>query len=294
MASGMNIGARHILPLYVFAAILAGAGIVAVSRSSRTWAAVCAVLLLLHVGSALAAFPNYIAYANEAWGGPANVHTLLSDANVDWAQQLLQVKAWQDRNPGQECWFAYFARPEIDPGVYGIRCHAMPTLDTQWIGGADIVPPVIHGTVLISAGDLSGCEWPSGLMNPYRSFQGLKPELSIDHSVFVYRGDFPVAQAAAVSRAQRAEELLALHKPDQAFALAEDAVKIDPAEITAQATLGDAAAALGQREQARVAWEAAIGSARHLEPDAQVSYIPDLQAKLAKLGEPPADQVPVL
>ena len=66
-------------------------------------------LVAAHVVSALIVFPNYIAYANEAWGGPKNVHKLLSDANVDWAQQLYQVKQWQDRHPGEECWFAYFA-----------------------------------------------------------------------------------------------------------------------------------------------------------------------------------------
>ena len=69
------------------------------------------VLLVAHVVSALCVFPNYIAYANEAWGGPKNLHNLLSDANVDWGQQLYQVKQWQDRHPGEECWFAYFARP---------------------------------------------------------------------------------------------------------------------------------------------------------------------------------------
>ena len=41
-----------------------------------------------------------MAYANEAWGGAKNSHNLLSDANVDWGQQLYQVKAWEDEAPG--------------------------------------------------------------------------------------------------------------------------------------------------------------------------------------------------
>ncbi len=36
-------------------------------------------------------------------------------------------------------------------------------------------PPVIQGPIFISVGDLSGCEWPSDELNPYRSFQHLKP-----------------------------------------------------------------------------------------------------------------------
>jgi tetratricopeptide (TPR) repeat protein len=281
--AGMNIGARHILPLYALAAILAGAGIAALAARNHKWMWVGAALVVAHIVSALTVFPDYMAYGNEAWGGAKNVHNLLSDANVDWAQQLIQVKEWQDRNPGQECWFAYFARPEIDPAVYGITCHALPTADTSWLGSSDIVPPTINGTLLISAGDLSGCEWPSGLMNPYRDFQGLEPAESIDYAVFVYRGSFRMNQAAALSRAQHAYELLAAHKPDEALAMAREAVAMDPEEIMSQTALGDIAATLGQKDAARQAWQAAIDSAKNLEPDAQVSYIPDLEAKLKKL-----------
>jgi 4-amino-4-deoxy-L-arabinose transferase-like glycosyltransferase len=284
MAAGIDIGARHILPLDAFAVIFAGAGAAALARTSRTWAWVCGGLVALHVASALAVFPNDLAYANEAWGGAKNVHNLLSDANVDWAQQLLQVKSWQDRHPNEACWFAYIARPEVDPAVYGIRCHAMPTLDTFWVGGSDLVPETVQGTVLISAGDLSGCEWASGKLNPYRAFQRVKPAEMIDDSVFVYRGDFEMAQAAAMSRAQRAEEWLTKHQPQRALALAQEAVAIDPEEIYSETALGDAAAALGQKQEARSAWEAAMRAARQLEPEAQVSYLPGLEQKLRTLG----------
>jgi len=281
--AGMNIGARHVLPLYALAAILAGGGITALAAGNRRWFWVGGALVVAHVVSALMVFPNYMAYANEAWGGPKNVHNLLSDANVDWGQQLIQVKAWQDQHPGEECWFAYFARPEIDPAVYGVMCHALPTIDTFWLGGSDIVPAEIHGTVLMSAGDLSGCEWPSGRMNPYRDFQTVHPAETIDYAVFVYRGNFKMNQAAALSRAQNAYQLLAAGKPQEALVLAKQAVSIDPEEIISQTALGDVAAALGQKDEARQAWQAAIASARQLEPDAQVSYIPDLETKLKRL-----------
>jgi 4-amino-4-deoxy-L-arabinose transferase-like glycosyltransferase len=118
--AGMNIGSRHILPLYALGAILAGAGLVALSSANRRWVWVGAALIVAHIVSSLAAFPNFIPYANEAWSGQRNVHNLLSDANVDWGQQLLQVKRWQDKHPNEECWFAYFARPEVEPATYGI------------------------------------------------------------------------------------------------------------------------------------------------------------------------------
>lgn len=282
--AGMNIGARHLLPVYTFVFVLAGAGTAALAASSRRWAWVCGVLVAAHIVSSLTVFPNQIAYANEAWGGPMNVHNLLSDANADWAQQLYQVKAWQDRHPGEECWFSYFADTVIDPGMYGIHCHHLPNLVIEWVGGADMIAPVVSGSVLISAGDLSGCEWSSGRLNPVREFQSRRPDEVIDYGVFVYRGTFRMNQAAALSRAQRARELLRAGKTTEALALAREAAAIDPGEIKSQIVLGDAAAALGQKDAAREAWEAALTMARSLEPEAQADFVPGLERKLKRIS----------
>ena len=289
MMSGMNIGVRHLLPMYAFVIIFAAAGVARLAGAgrgiNRRWAVACSVLIAASIVSSLFAFPNEIAYANEAWGGPKNVHNLLSDANVDWAQQLYQVKQLQDRHPDQKCWFAYFARPEIDPDVYGIRCHALPTIDTQWMGGADVIPPSITGAVVISAGDLSGCEWPSGQVNPYRAFQPLHPDVAIDDSVFVYQGTFAVPEISALSHAQQSEILLEEKQPGPALVLAREAVVIAPENLFAETALGDAAAASGDKQTAEKAWRAAIQIAQQLEPDAQVSYIPDLESKIKRLSE---------
>jgi len=284
MMAGMNIGVRHLLPMYAFAIIFAAAATVTLAGMNRRWAILCSALIVAHVLSSLLVFPNEIAYANEAWGGPKNVHNLLSDANVDWGQQLLQVKQWQDRHPDQECWFAYFARPEIDPGVYGIRCHALPTADTQWFGGVGLVPPSITGDVLISAGDLSGCEWPSAQVNPYRSFQSLHPDLAIDDSVFVYQGTFTVPEISALSLAQQSQSYLEKKQPGPALVLAREAAVIAPENLFAETALGDAAAASGDKQMAETAWLAAIQIAQHLEPDAQSSYVPDLESKIKRLS----------
>jgi hypothetical protein len=282
IAAGMDIGARHILPMDVLLFVLAGGGVAALAAQGQNWKWLTLGLLAAHAVSSLSVFPNYIAYANEAWGGPNNVHNLFSDANVDWAQQLIQVKAWQDRHPGEECWFAYFAYPEINPETYGITCHHLPNADSGWLGGADPITPTVTGSVLISAGDLSGCEAPTGRVNPYVPFQSMKPAETIDYGVFVYRGTFDMRQAAALARAQNASQLLWKGDAAHALELAREAVAIDPQEMQSQMVLGDSAAALGQKDEARKAWESALGMARQLEPEAQPSFVPDLEAKLAK------------
>ena len=282
IAAGMNIGARHILPVYVFAFILAAGGVATLAAGSRNWAWAGAGLVMAHVVSALMVFPNYMAYANEAWGGPANAHNLLSDANVDWAQQLYQVKTWQDQHPGNECWFAYFAYPEIDPATYGIHCHHMPNIDTFWLGGADVIPATISGDVFISAGDLSGCEWSSARQNPYTSFQSLKPDAMIDYGVMVYRGTFAVKQAATQSRVQNAYELLRSGKAPEALALVREAVAIDPQDLSSQTALGNVSAAMGQKDEARTAWMAALALAQKLEGDELRGQVRELEKKLGK------------
>lgn len=82
--NGLNIGVRHVLPLYALAAIIAGAGVAALAPLSRRWKWVCAALIAAHVASALSVFPSPLAYANEAWGGARNTHRVLNDSNVDW------------------------------------------------------------------------------------------------------------------------------------------------------------------------------------------------------------------
>lgn len=281
--AGMNIGARHMLPVYTFLFVLAGAGIASALSATRTWRWIAGALVAAHIVSALMVFPNDMAYANEAWGGPKNVHNLLTDANVDWAQQLYQVKKWVDKHPGEECWFAYFAYPEVDPAVYGINCHHLPTADTSWLGGSDIIPPKITGNVIISAGDLSGGEWSSDRENPVRTFKKMKPSQVIDYSVFVFRGTFDMKDAATASRVQNAYRLLQQQKAPEALALAREAVAIDPLDLRSQTALGDVAAATGQKDEARKAWNAARELARGLDVESQEALIPDLEDKLKKL-----------
>ena len=42
--------------------------------------------------------PNYLAYFNEAAGGPAQGWRWLVDSNVDWGQELPGLKRYMDTN----------------------------------------------------------------------------------------------------------------------------------------------------------------------------------------------------
>jgi tetratricopeptide (TPR) repeat protein len=279
--NGLNIGVRHILPLYALAAVIAGAGVAALAPLSRTWKWVCAALIAVHIVSALSVFPNSLAYANEAWGGARNTHNVLNDSNVDWGRQLYQVKEWEDRHPGEDCWFAYTVRPFIHPETYGVHCHVLP----NGLGGAgkETVPAIIHGSVLLSAAEVEGGLWPSEEMNPYRAFQKMKPDEEIDYGVLVYRGDVHMEETGGLSRAFLAWDKLEAKQTQEALALAEEAVKLAPGHLYAQWALGDAAAAAGKKDEARTSYNAAIVAANRLDPSRRADYVKSLEDALKKL-----------
>lgn len=281
MHSGLNIGVRHILPLYAFALILAGAGLAALASRSRAWMGVALVLLAIHAASSLSAYPNSLAYENEAWGGPHRTYRNLSDSNVDWGQQLYQVKAWQARHPGQECWFAYEVSGLIDFSDYGVTCKKLP--NGLGIAAGDLAPSVIHGSVLLSATEVNGGLWPSIQLNPYARFQTIKPDEEIDYGVLVYSGDISIPEIAGLSRAYLAMDLLQAKKTTEALKMAEEAAGISPGHLYVQWALGDVAAAAGKKDEARAAYQAALQQVQPLDPERRDDYTRQIQDSLEKL-----------
>jgi hypothetical protein len=278
--SGMNIGTRHVLFLYPLAALLAAAGLTALAEHRRRWIWIGGGLVACHIISALAVFPAEMAYANEAWGGSANTHKYLSDSSVDWAQQLPHVKQWVDAHPGEECWFAYSAYPDLRPQAYGIGCHALPTAHTEGEMLPVDVPETIHGNLLLSADDLEACDWPSDQLNVFERFRWMPMAEQIDHSVFVYHGDFDVPEAAALGAVQKSRILLRENRLREALVVAKKAVAWQPENLLTQMALGDVQTALGDKNSARAAYELALAAAHRLEADAQPLFVPDLERKL--------------
>jgi hypothetical protein len=285
MGSSLNIGARHILPVYVFLIVLVAGGswswIAGASGTQRSvWGFVVGLLLLFHVVSSARAYPNYMAYSNEAFGGPSETYRYLTDSNTDWAQQLKAVKSYLDQHGIQHCYFAYFADPFIVPSDYGIPCTPLPTYDSISSNVPHPVPVTIDGPVLISAGDLTGFEFGSNVLNPYREFQKLRPSTSIEDGVLVYNGTFSLPLASAMSHVEASETLLKQKQPVEAFAEAKTAVAIDPTALQTQLALGDALAALGQKVEAREAYAKGLAIARTMEPTAREIWIPNVQKRL--------------
>lgn len=100
-----DFGVRYAIVVPVFLSV-AAAGVVAVRAR---WVPVTAAALVLFMAvSAWRAYPYYLPYANEAWGGPARTSRLLNDSNSDWGQDLKRSAEWVNRNrPGAPVYLDY-------------------------------------------------------------------------------------------------------------------------------------------------------------------------------------------
>ena len=93
LPSRINLGVRHVLPIYPFLAIVAGLGLARLAELAhpRFAGPVAAALLLgWHLASGLAVHPDYIAYFNEAVG--QHPDRVLVDSDLDWGQDLYRLR----------------------------------------------------------------------------------------------------------------------------------------------------------------------------------------------------------
>ncbi len=90
MSSRINIGVRHVLPLYAGLAVIAGVGAATLLRdSSARWAALLFALFGWQVVSGALAHPDYLSYTNEITRGrPEN---FVAESDLDWGQDMHRV-----------------------------------------------------------------------------------------------------------------------------------------------------------------------------------------------------------
>jgi hypothetical protein len=191
----------------------------------------------------------------------------------------LSVKAYLDRNGIKECWFGYFVQPLVDYRDYGIPCHELPTMDGIWARQQVDTPPSITGTVLVSAGVLSGYEFGSALLSPYQPFVNARPVAVIDQGVFVFSGTFDTRFASALGNATQASTLLGRKDLAGALAAAQQAVATDPNAFQGQLVLGETLAALHRDKESAAVFDQAAKIAERMEPEAKADKLRLLEGK---------------
>ncbi len=117
VSSGLNIGHRHLLPIYPPLFVAAGC-LGRQATTSRAIRLALVALLASHAVSSLSSYPRYLSYFNALAGGPRDGWRYLVDSNIDWGQDLGRLGAWMREHRVPQVMLAYFGSG--DPGSYGI------------------------------------------------------------------------------------------------------------------------------------------------------------------------------
>ena len=130
LASHLNIGHRHLLPLYPALCIVAGIAAMRIVTAPRVRLAFAWLLVTAQGLSAVFIHPHYLAYFNGFAGGPANGWRLLVDSSLDWGQDLSGLRRWLDAQamsadaPTRPLYLSYFG--SADPEYYHLDAARLP------------------------------------------------------------------------------------------------------------------------------------------------------------------------
>ena len=181
----LNIGVRHLLPVFPFTFILVSYMINLILKPPylKIKYAIFSIFLLWQIISVVSVYPHFLAYFNELVGGPQNGYLYVVDSNLDWGQDLKRLKKWLEENKVDRIYLDYFGggNPE-----YYLKEKFLP-----WWGNKKPEELPKGSFLAISASQLQGgrgipvkgYDGPSGYYNWLNNY---KPIAIIGHSIFVY------------------------------------------------------------------------------------------------------------
>jgi 4-amino-4-deoxy-L-arabinose transferase-like glycosyltransferase len=168
MQGARDFGTRYAVFLPLFLAVAAGCVLVV----RRWWVSVgLAVLVAFTAVSSVRAYPYYLPYSNEAFGGPGRTREWLHDSNVDWGQDLGRLAdRLHERYPRERVWLVY--KGSGVPSFYGIEA-----LDPRRV-------PVREVRGLLAVSDSAAAKATGRLAE---LIGGSRPVDDVGHSITLYR-----------------------------------------------------------------------------------------------------------
>jgi hypothetical protein len=181
--SKVNIGLRHILPVYPLLFVLAAR--LATLEPHRRWFKYLLIgaPLALTAISSLRIAPHQIAYFNEIVGGSDKGYRYLSDSNLDWGQDLKGVKAYMEKEKLPIIYLSYFGT--APPSYYNIRYQYVPgSWPLRWPPPSDRGPVTARKILAISVRNLQDASIPHIPLFGWLRLR--QPIAKIGYSIFVF------------------------------------------------------------------------------------------------------------
>ena len=187
MVGNINIGVRHLLPVFALLAVGTASQFSLQSRRIQVCAWLGAGWLLLGTWQA---YPYFIEYFNEIAGGSSNGYRWLVDSNLDWGQDVKRLKHFLDEQAITNIDLAYFGPDR--------------SIDYQGITGRRVIPDEAYGmhsgTLVVSATELMRPEW-----DWLRASH--EPVARVGYTMFIYRPGDPETK-------ERWEQMLRINPND--------------------------------------------------------------------------------
>lgn len=191
MSGHINIGVRHIAPIFPLLFLLSGAWLDRLLRLTRSGVLVFVVVILLgwmFVDGARA-YPDYLSFTNSLTMGKPGWQ-VLSDSNVEWGQDIGALARYLHQHGETE--------------LLGSLSGGWAAAEMNDIRLLDFAPPDLQSSstryVAIGAGFLNGSTVPPGLKdahgevltedqrrNYFAKYRTLVPEKVFGNSIYLYR-----------------------------------------------------------------------------------------------------------
>jgi 4-amino-4-deoxy-L-arabinose transferase-like glycosyltransferase len=188
ISANLNLGIRHLLPLFPFTMVLVAREVSQwLNRTAATWRrqrtqyvkySVVAAVLLWQGASVLRIYPSFMAYFNEAAGGPDKGADYLVD--FDWGQDLIRLRDFIAAHGIEKIALDYFgtSSPAYELGEKFVPWRSAQGPPTGWLAVSALRLKIAQG------------QWSPYLGHPaedaYEWLRGKKPVAKLGYSIFVF------------------------------------------------------------------------------------------------------------
>ena len=115
----LNLGIRHVLPVFPFTYILVCLVIKKQLKNiqkpliKKISFSLLFIIFGWYIISSCLVFPHYLSYFNELGGGQKNGYQYVTDSNYDWGQDLKRLEVWVEKNNIEKIYVDYFGGGDV-------------------------------------------------------------------------------------------------------------------------------------------------------------------------------------
>jgi hypothetical protein len=116
VTSTLNIGVRHLLPVYPFTILLIAGRLDTIIDWLRRYdkarlkfaSGILGLLLGWYVFEGVSTYPHFLTYFNQLAGGPDGGYRYVVDSNLDWGQDIKRLRHYMDQHGVERVDLDYF------------------------------------------------------------------------------------------------------------------------------------------------------------------------------------------